>query len=104
MRRAWGSLGFLPVGPQEVAGGRGEPQFGIRNCWQLFLVELSFKKPLPRAHPPASESTCSSRRWEVGAGVERGEERLVQLREEPRSAPGRGVSPGASRSPLSSAT
>lgn len=27
-----------------------------------------FKKPLPRAHQPVSESTCSSMRWEVGAG------------------------------------
>lgn len=37
-----------------------------------------FKKPLPRAHQPVSESTCSSRRWEVEVGVERGEERHSQ--------------------------
>lgn len=38
-----------------------------------------FKQPLPRAHQPVSESTCSSRRWEVGAEMERGEERHSQF-------------------------
>lgn len=53
------------------------------SVWKKDLIIFSwltkfFKKPLPRAHQPVSESTCSSRRWEEEVGVERGEERHSQ--------------------------